>query len=58
MGDSMALLYHRLAWFAIELRKFAEEPQICGQRRKMGLFNPQSREEQARFYISKNIYQD
>ena len=38
-------------------RKRAQNPlsgQTCGQVRKMGLFNPQSREEQARFVYHEN----
>ena len=34
--------------------KISVSGQTCGQRRKMGLFNPQSREEQARYVYRKN----
>jgi len=34
--------------------KISASGQICGQRRKMGLFNPQSREEQAHYVCCEN----
>ena len=34
--------------------KFSASGQTCGQRRKMGLFNPQSREEQAYYICCEN----
>ena len=51
----------QLSITALNYRKTAEnEPKIsasgqtCGQRRKMGLFNPRSREEQAHFVYCEN----
>ena len=34
--------------------KFSASGQTCGQRRKMGLFNPRSREEQAHYVYCEN----
>ena len=34
--------------------KISASGQTCGQRRKMGLFNPRSREEQARYAYREN----
>ena len=34
--------------------KISASGQTCGQRRKMGLFNPRSREEQARYVCCEN----
>ena len=35
--------------------KISVSGQTCGQRRKMGLFNPQSREEQAHCVYQENV---
>ena len=44
----MRLVYARLSII------FSASGQTCGQRRKMGLFNPESREEQARYVYCEN----
>ena len=36
------------------MSKISASGQICGQRRKTGLFNPKSREEQARYDCCEN----
>ena len=36
------------------MSKISPSGQTCGQRRKMGLFNPRSRDEQARYIYCEN----
>ena len=49
------MTYNFFALFiAINSAKNSASGQTCGQVRKMGLFNPQSREEQAHYVYHKN----
>ena len=45
---------HKKTFIVLSKAKISVSGQTCGQRRKMGLFNPQSREEQARYVYCEN----
>jgi len=51
----MKIKIDKFAFFiARKSAKISASGQTCGQRRKMGLFNPQSREEQAYYIYQEN----